>query len=153
MPDPDTDLASIPETVAAVRRAFESGRTRSIEWRERQLDALLRILDESAEELIGALHRDMGKPHPEAHYTDIGTTASDIKHMRRHLAAWMKPRKAKLRLQDRPGKGRVVPEPLGVSLIIAPWNYPVQLTFGPLATALAAGNARTRRCRLTSPRS
>jgi aldehyde dehydrogenase (NAD+) len=141
MSDPVTDPASIPETVDKVRHAFESGRTRSLEWRRRQLDGLLSILDEAAEELVGALDRDMGKPHPEAHFTDIGTTATDIKHLRKHVGSWMKPRQAKMRLRDRPGKGWILPEPLGVSLIIAPWNYPVQLTLGPLAVALAAGNA------------
>ena len=138
---PTTDLASISETVDGVRRAFESGRTRSLEWRQRQLDGLLRLLDSAGTELVAALHRDMGKPLPEAHFTDIGATAADIKHIRRHVGTWMMPRKARMRLQDRPGKGRIQPEPLGVALIIAPWNYPVQLTLGPLAAALAAGNA------------
>ncbi|WP_426573929.1 aldehyde dehydrogenase family protein [Aquihabitans sp. McL0605] len=136
----DTDLATIPDTVATARRAFDDGRTRPIEWRRRQLDGLLTVLDVGAAELVAALGRDMGKPAPEAHFTDIGTTATDIKHIRKHLAAWMRPRKAKMRMQDRPGKGHILPEPLGVALIIAPWNYPVQLTLGPLAAALAAGN-------------
>jgi aldehyde dehydrogenase (NAD+) len=131
----------IPATVADVRRAFDSGRTRSPDWREAQLDGLLTILRDSADELVTALGRDMGKPPVEAHFTDIGFTATDIAHTRRHLRAWMQPRRARLRLQDQPAKGHLLPEPLGVSLVIAPWNYPVQLTLSPLATALAAGNA------------
>jgi aldehyde dehydrogenase (NAD+) len=140
VPPADTDPASIPDTVAAVRKVLDSGRTRSLAWRQRQLDGLLQLLAEHAEELVGALHRDVGKPRPEAHFTDIGTTASDIGNMRKHVGSWMQPRKAKMRLRDRPGRGWILPEPLGVSLIIAPWNYPVQLALGPLATALAAGN-------------
>jgi aldehyde dehydrogenase (NAD+) len=140
MPTADTDLASIPGTVAAVRAAFDSGRTRSLAWRHRQLDGLLQLLEVHRDELIDALHQDVGKPRPEAHFTDIGTTATDLKHLRKHVATWMKPRKAKLRLQDRPGRGRIQPEPLGVGLVISPWNYPVQLALGPLGAVFAAGN-------------
>ena len=140
MPTAETDLASIPDTVAAVRAAFDSGRTRSLAWRHRQLDGLLQLLEVHRDELIDALHQDVGKPRPEAHFTDIGTTATDLKHLRKHVATWMKPRKAKLRLQDRPGRGRIQPEPLGVGLVISPWNYPVQLALGPLGAVFAAGN-------------
>jgi len=140
MPTADTDLASIPDTVAAVRATFDSGRTRSLAWRHRQLDGLLQLLEVHRDELIDALHQDVGKPRPEAHFTDIGTTATDLKHLRKHVATWMKPRKAKLRLQDRPGRGRIQPEPLGVGLVISPWNYPVQLALGPLGAVFAAGN-------------
>jgi aldehyde dehydrogenase (NAD+) len=136
-----SELESIPGTVAAVRHTFRSGRTRPIEWRHRQLDGLLRLLDDAGDDLVAALGRDMGKPAVEARFTDISFTATEIRHIRKNLASWMKPRRAKLRLQDQPGKGRVVAEPLGVVLVIAPWNYPVQLTLSPLAAALAAGNA------------
>lgn len=136
-----SELESIPGTVAAVRHTFRSGRTRPIEWRHRQLDGLLRLLDDAGDDLVAALGRDMGKPAIEARFTDISFTATEIRHIRKNLASWMKPRRAKLRLQDQPGKGRVVAEPLGVVLVIAPWNYPVQLTLSPLAAALAAGNA------------
>ncbi len=139
--DERTDLESIPGTVAAIRHAFQDGRTRPIEWRQRQLDGLLRVLEESGDDLVDAMQRDFGKPTMEAYATDIAFTITEVKHIRKHLADWMKPRKAKLRLQDRPGKARVQPEPLGVALVIAPWNYPVQLLLSPMAAAFAAGNA------------
>lgn len=139
--DERTDLDSIPGTVAAIRHTFQSGRTRPIEWRLRQLDGLLRVLDEGGDDLVAAMQRDFGKPTLEAYSTDIAFTATEIKHIRKHLPSWVKPRKAKLRLQDMPGKGRVQPEPLGVALVIAPWNYPVQLLLSPMAAAFAAGNA------------
>ncbi|HUF97310.1 MAG TPA: aldehyde dehydrogenase family protein [Ilumatobacter sp.] len=132
--------ATVGDRVTSLRATFEGGRTRTLAWRERQLDGLLKILNESSTELVEALGRDMGKPPIEAIVTDIAFTKNDVKHIRKHVGVWMKPRKARMRLQDRPGKGRIVPEPLGVSLIIAPWNYPVQLTLSPLAAALAAGN-------------
>jgi aldehyde dehydrogenase (NAD+) len=136
-----TDLDAIPGVVAGLRDTFMSGRTRPVEWRQRQLDGLLRLLDESGDDLVAAMQRDFGKPTLEAYSTDIAFTATEVKHLRKHVGKWMQPRKAKLRLQDMPGKGRVVPEPLGVALVIAPWNYPVQLLVSPIAAALAAGNA------------
>ena len=135
-----TDISTIPDRVAAVRAAFDSGMTRPREWRDRQLGGLLALLGKHGEELVEALGEDMGKPPVEAHFTDISFTANDIAYTRKNLARWMRPRKANLRMQERPGTGYVLPEPLGVCLVIAPWNYPVQLTLAPLAAALAAGN-------------
>ncbi len=132
--------SEIADVVARVRAGFESGITRPIEWRRRQLDGLARILDDSADALVDALGRDMRKPPVEARLTDIAYTAAEVQHLRKNVEKWARPRRAHLRLQDRPGRGSIVPEPLGVSLIIAPWNYPVQLTLSPLAASLAAGN-------------
>ena len=137
----DTDLDSIPGVVASLRDSFQSGRTRPIEWRQRQLDGLLRVLEEDGDRLVTAMQADFGKPAVEAHTTDIAFTITEVKHLRKHVEDWAKPRKAKLRLKDMPGKGTVQPEPLGVALVIAPWNYPVQLLIAPMAAALAAGNA------------
>ncbi len=139
--DERTDIDTIPGVVAAVRHSFQSGRTRPIEWRERQLDGLLRVLEDDGDRLVRAMQEDFGKPEIEAFATDIAFTITEVKHIRKQLGSWMSPRKAKLRLKDRPGKGTVQPEPLGVALIIAPWNYPVQLLIAPMAAALAAGNA------------
>jgi aldehyde dehydrogenase (NAD+) len=136
-----TDLAAIPGVVASLRDSFRSGRTRPLEWRRRQLDGLLRVLDEGRAELVGAMAADFGKPEVEAFATDISFTEREVKHIRKHLASWMKPRRAKLRLRDLPGRAALVPEPLGVALVISPWNYPVQLLVAPMAAALAAGNA------------
>ena len=136
-----TDLDSIPGLVASVRDAFQSGRTRTIEWRQRQLDGLLRVLEQDGDRLVAAMQADFGKPTVEAHASDIAFTTTEVKHIRKHVEEWSRPRKAKLRLKDRPGKGIVQPEPLGVALVIAPWNYPVQLLVAPMAAALAAGNA------------
>ncbi len=134
-------LDAIPGTVAAIRHAFRSGRTRPLDWRRAQLNGLATILRDHADDLVAAMQRDFGKPTLEAHTTDIAFTLTEVTSMRKEVARWMKPRKAKLRLQDMPGKGRVQPEPLGVALVIAPWNYPVQLLLAPMAAAFAAGNA------------
>ncbi len=137
----ESSPSEVADVVARVRAGFDAGITRPIEWRRRQLDGLARILTDSADALVDALGRDMRKPPVEARFTDIGFTAAEVRHIGRNVERWSRPRRARLRLQDRPGRGSIVPEPLGVSLIIAPWNYPVQLTLSPLAASLAAGNA------------
>jgi aldehyde dehydrogenase (NAD+) len=123
-----------------LRATFRSGRTRDLDWRRRQLKGLLALLDEHEADLLRALHDDLRKPAMEAFGADIGATAVEIRHVLRHLRSWARPRRVLPGLTGQPGMGRVVPEPLGVGLIIAPWNYPVQLVLAPLAAALAAGN-------------
>ncbi len=132
------DVAGI---VADVRAVYDSGRTRSMEWRLEQLDGLLRLLDLEAPRLEAALASDLGRSAVEAFAADIGTTASEISYIRKHTRRWAKPRKVRLPMNSKPGSGHVVPEPLGVALVVAPWNYPVQLLLLPMAAAISAGNA------------
>lgn len=136
-----TAIPTIPTVVDRARSAFENGRTRPVSWRLRQLDGIIELLTESGEDLVRTLAHDMAKPPPEARYTDIAFTLAEVRHLRRNVARWAKPRPVSLRMRDRPGRGRIVPEPLGVSLVIAPWNYPVQLALSPFAASIAAGNA------------
>jgi aldehyde dehydrogenase (NAD+) len=135
-----TASASFAELVAGLRTTFESGRTRPIDWRKSQLRALLQLLEENEEELGRALHDDLRRHEIEAYAADIGHCKVEIKHTLKHLAKWAKPRRVRLPLTSLPGSGWIVPEPLGVALVIAPWNYPIQLLIEPLAAALAAGN-------------
>jgi len=90
--------------------------------------------------LTKALEADLGKPPFEAYATEIGFALSQIRFLRSRLERWCAPRRAPFSLATFPGRTVVRPEPYGVSLIMAPWNYPVQLTLAPLAAALAAGN-------------
>jgi aldehyde dehydrogenase (NAD+) len=137
---PATDLDSIPETVARLRRGFESGKTRALAWRRDQLERIERMVREGADELLAAMHADLGKPELEAWLAEIHLVKAEAKLARRKLARWARPRRVATPLVLRPAKSRIVPEPLGVVLIIAPWNYPVQLVLAPLISAIAAGN-------------
>jgi aldehyde dehydrogenase (NAD+) len=136
-PSPLTDTAPV---VDRLRGAFDSGRTRSIRWRREQLAGLQTMLAEREDEILAALAADLGKPRVEGWATDIGFVASTIRHTLKHFQRWTKPRKVRLPLAQRPGRARIVPEPLGVVLVIAPWNYPVQLLLAPMVGAIAAGN-------------
>src|SRR5699024_2095710 len=87
-----------------------------------------------------ALLADLRKPATESHLTEIGVLQAEIRHTRRHLRSWLTPRRVRVPWQYRPARASVVLEPLGVMLVIAPWNYPVLLLLGPLVGAIAAGN-------------
>lgn len=111
-----------------------------LEMRRTQLERLKRMLTEHEETFSSALFRDLGKSSIEAYTTEIGFTVNEIDHTLGHLREWAKPRRTKLPLHLRPGSAQIHPEPLGTVLIIAPWNYPLQLVLAPLVAALAAGN-------------
>ncbi|HEC08238.1 MAG TPA: aldehyde dehydrogenase family protein [Acidimicrobiales bacterium] len=129
------------ELVASVRAVFDSGRTRDLDWRQAQLEGLIRFLDTEEEALLEAMAVDMAKPRAEAWAADIGTTRGEVEYLAGQFRSWARPRRVRLPVAFRPGRGRVDPQPKGVALVIAPWNYPVQLVIEPLAAALAAGNA------------
>ena len=140
-PDVDLTAPDVAGIVADLRATYDSGRTRPMAWRLAQLDGLIRLLDEQSDRLEAALAADVGKPAIEGFAADVGTTASEIKVMRKGAPRWAKPRKVRLPMTSKPGSGHVIAEPLGVALVVAPWNYPVQLLLLPMAAALAAGNA------------
>ncbi|MAT37221.1 MAG: aldehyde dehydrogenase family protein [Acidimicrobiaceae bacterium] len=128
------------QALTTAREAFASGRTRDASWREKQLDGLVRLLEENDEALIAALHADLGKPRAEGWTTDLGTTATEISYIRKNIRKWMKSRKVRVPMVAQPGSGFIKPEPLGVILVITPWNYPISLLLNPLAAVFAAGN-------------
>jgi aldehyde dehydrogenase (NAD+) len=126
--------------VARLRSSFEAGRTRPLAWRRDQLRRLKRLLRRHGDELVKALQADLRKPTLEAWMADIGTAAAEADLARKKLRAWTRPQRVRTPFTQRPGRARIVREPLGVVLVIAPWNYPVQLLLTPLVGALAAGN-------------
>jgi aldehyde dehydrogenase (NAD+) len=135
IPAPD-----IPDLVAKVRAASRSGRMQRVEWRLQQLAGLGRLLREREGELVAALQDDLGKPTVEAFAAEIAYPAREVRLAQKMLRKWLRPERAAAPLFAWPGKCRIVREPLGVVLIIGPWNYPVQLMLAPLIGALAAGN-------------
>ncbi|ORV09370.1 aldehyde dehydrogenase family protein [Mycobacterium celatum] len=128
------------EKIAALRGAFARGHTRQIEWRQRQLHAIERLLDEAEDEIAAALAQDLGRARAEAWLGDIASTKGEAAFARKHLRTWIKRKKQRLPMNQLPGSAWVQYEPLGVVLIIAPWNYPVYLALSPLVAAVAAGN-------------
>ncbi|WSL80525.1 aldehyde dehydrogenase family protein [Kitasatospora sp. NBC_01266] len=126
--------------VARLRAGFDTGRTRPLAWRLAQLAALRALLTEQSDEFLAALRTDLGKSETEAYRSEIGFTLNELDHTVAHLAQWLAPRPAAVPAAFRPAEAQVVRDPLGVVLVIAPWNYPLQLALAPVVGALAAGN-------------
>lgn len=128
------------------RRYFHSGRTLPIPFRLEQLNRLRLSVHAHERELLAALNADLGKSAAEGYMTELSLVYGEIDEALRQVERWSAPRRAPLTLAAFPGRGRVSPSPYGCALIMAPWNYPVQLTLNPLVAALAAGN-----CALVKP--
>jgi aldehyde dehydrogenase (NAD+) len=124
---------------AELKAAFRGGRTRSLRWRQDQLSALVRLIEENLERLTDSLVADLGKPRLEAFSTELGYVMGEARFARKHLKKWMKPERVPTSAVVMPGTSRIIREPLGVSLIIGAWNYPVHLTLAPLIGSIAAG--------------
>jgi len=99
------------------------------------------MLVEREADFEAALHADLGKPGIESQITEIGFLLGEIDHTLAHLTKWMHPRKVNVPLVVQPASAKVILEPLGVVLVIAPWNYPLMLALSPVIGAIAAGNA------------
>ncbi|MCX4242716.1 aldehyde dehydrogenase [Paraliomyxa miuraensis] len=130
----------IDELYEAQRQFFGAGRTLPQAAREDALRALLHAFETKEKLIIDALHADLHKSTTEAYFTEVGYTTAEIKHTLRHLGRWMKPDVSLAPLAIAPSRSYIHYQPLGLNLIVAPWNYPVQLAFAPVTGALAAGN-------------
>ncbi|MGC9500226.1 aldehyde dehydrogenase family protein [Streptomyces sp. WG7] len=130
------------DVVARLRATFRTGRTKPVEWRTAQLRRLRALLTENGPDLEAALHADLGKSAAEAQRTEIGFTVREIDHTLDHLADWLRPEPAPVPAHlGADATAWTQYDPLGVVLVIAPWNYPAQLLLAPVVGALAAGNA------------
>jgi aldehyde dehydrogenase (NAD+) len=127
--------------VAGLRTTFEAGTTKSLAWRVDQLKALRRMLVERGGEFEAALQSDLAKNPTEAQLAEIGFVVGEIDHTLKNLRSWLRPRSVRVPGAVLPARASIVREPLGVVLVIAPWNYPVQLLLAPVVGAIAAGNA------------
>ncbi|GEL08817.1 aldehyde dehydrogenase [Salisediminibacterium halotolerans] len=122
------------------KQYFYSGETRGIAFRREQLEKLKKAIQEREPEILAALKKDLNKGEHEAYLTEIGYVYSEIKDLAKNVDYWAAPAKEKTPLTHTGSKSFVFKEPYGVTLIIAPWNYPFQLALAPLIGAIAAGN-------------
>lgn len=130
---------NISELIHQQRQFFGTGKTRDIQFRIDQLKRLKQVILARKSEILQAVNADLNKPEAEAYLTEIGVIR-EIDYALKSLKSWVKPRKVKTPIDQFPATAMIYPEPLGVVLIISPWNYPFQLAISPLVGAIAAGN-------------
>jgi aldehyde dehydrogenase (NAD+) len=134
-----TPIEDIKDIVAAQRAFFRGHATRSVEFRLEMLKRLRASIVKYERELAEALYNDLHKSYEEAYLTEISIVLAEIDNFLKHLKGWAAPSKKSTPLKMFPSHSEILTEPLGVSLIIAPWNYPVQLLLNPLVGAIGAG--------------
>jgi aldehyde dehydrogenase (NAD+) len=140
-PEPDLTDQEPPETtVARLRSTFASGRTRGLDWRERQLRGLLNLLEREEDVIAGSLAADLDRFPGAAWSADIATTRIEVRDALRNFRKWARRERHLLPLATWPSRGFIEREPLGTVLVIGAWNFPYYLTLGPLVGAIAAGN-------------
>lgn len=128
------------ELFSLQKRFFESGATKNFLFRKQQLLKLKQAISVYEDRIIKALQLDLRKAPTETYATEIGFVYEEINYVLGHLKSWMKPRKVRTPLIAQPAVSRIYHDPLGLTLIIAPWNYPFQLLLSPLVGAIAGGN-------------
>lgn len=134
-----SQISRIPNIVQAQRTYFRSHATLPLEFRMAMLRKLREAILKHERSLTDALYADLHKSYEEAYLTEISIVLSEIDNFIKHLKGWAAPSKKTTPLKLMPSQSSIITEPLGVSLIIAPWNYPVQLLLNPLVGAIAAG--------------
>lgn len=132
-------MSSIEEVYRKQKAFFLSGRSRDISFRKENLLKFKAAIKEYEPRLKEALYLDLGKSSTESYATEIGIVLSELGHTIRHFESWAKRRRVRTPLLHFPSKSYIITEPLGNSLIMSPWNYPVQLTLVPLIGAISSG--------------
>lgn len=128
------------DIVRQQRDFFNTGQTRSLNFRLNQLKKLKNQIQSYETELLEALHKDLHKSETEGYLTELGVLYLHLDDTIKHLKKWAKPQRTRTPLFLQPAKSEIRREPYGVSLIIGPFNYPVLLIFDPLIGAIAGGN-------------
>jgi aldehyde dehydrogenase (NAD+) len=122
------------------RQFFESGKTRSYAFRKQQIMRLKKCIQTHQSLISEALQQDLHKAPTESYITEIGFVYQEINYALKHLKKWMKPQNVSTPLIAQPSSSRIYRDPLGLTLIIGPWNYPFHLIMSPLVGAIAGGN-------------
>ena len=134
------DNRSIPSTLNTIRRYFENGATLSYTFRIEQLKKLRQVVISHEKEINEALYTDLKKSPEETYASELGLLLAELNVTIKSLKQWMRPMAAGTDLVNLPSSSKIYRDPLGVVLIISPWNYPLQLLLIPMVGAIAGGN-------------
>lgn len=133
-------MSTIAELVQQQRNFFNTDTTKSILFRKQALRNLSKWIDQHQHDIYTALKADLNKSSYESYMTEIGIVRSELRNTLEHVTNWAKPKRVPTPMAQLPAISFTMAEPLGVILIMAPWNYPFQLNVMPLIGAIAAGN-------------
>lgn len=128
------------DIVGRQRKFFRTGKTKSYGFRMAALNRLEGALKEYEEKLLEGLKKDLNKSKTEAYMTELGLAKAELSFVKKQLHKWMRSERAVTPITHFPAESRILKEPYGVTLIMAPWNYPVLLCLDPLIDAIGAGN-------------
>ncbi|MEG5140690.1 MULTISPECIES: aldehyde dehydrogenase [unclassified Microcoleus] len=131
-------LLSVSDIIRQQRQFFATGKTKDVDFRIEQLKHLKSAIVSNQSRIVDAVKADLNRPEYEA-YFEIASIA-EVNYAIKNVKSWAKPKKVPTSIDQFPASARIYPEPLGVVLIIGPWNYPFQLMISPLVGAIAAGN-------------
>jgi len=130
---------AIPALVQSQRDFFKSGATLPVKWRKEQLRKLLNAVRKYERQIYDALWKDLRKSEAESFLCEISIVTGEIRSALKHIDRWAMPQRVRTPITHFPARSRIIREPLGTALIIAPWNYPVNLLLTPLVGAVSAG--------------
>lgn len=136
----ETSLERIEQLLNAQRSFFRTQATKPFAFRLAQLKKLKSAILKHEKAICTALHQDLRKSYAEAYLTEVSIVLGELNKHIKHLKEWMKPERVYTPLHLWPSSSKIIAEPLGVVLVVAPWNYPFQLLFNPLIGAISGGN-------------
>jgi aldehyde dehydrogenase (NAD+) len=133
-------IENISKKYEKQKKFFNSGTSKSIQYRINSLKKLKKNISLNENEIINALKSDLGKSETETFFSEIALIYIEINLALKNVKRWSKKRKVSSSLINFLSSDYIIPEPYGVTLNISPWNYPFQLSISPLIGAVAAGN-------------
>ena len=136
----NTNIQNIETIVEKQRAFFATGATHSVSARILLLKKLYETIKLYENEILDALHADLGKSHTEGYMTEIGIVLKELSHTIKHLPKWSRPKRCGTWMAHWPASSFIISEPYGVTLVMSPWNYPFQLCMVPMIAAVSAGN-------------
>lgn len=130
----------IGQVIQNQREFFKTGVTKDVSFRLNALHKLREVILSSEKQIYAALHADLGKSEFEAYMSELGIVLDELRFVSKHLKRWAKRQPVHTPLAQFYSRSFKLPEPFGVVLVMAPWNYPFQLNLEPVIGAIAAGN-------------
>ena len=135
-----TSRDKIERILKSQRLFFSSGQTRDIDFRLNALKKFKAAILKNEKKIAGALWKDLHKSYEETYLTETSIVLGEIDNHIKNLKRWARPKRVKTPIYLWPSSSKIIYEPLGTALIVAPWNYPFQLLMNPLVGAISSGN-------------